>query len=166
MDNDNVDPVANPTEVAAVEANRTESVKPPISFSTMSPSDYSARVEEEKATALDIKAEAMKQRHTAELDALANKHAAESAALDADRDAMKKETEAVKLYAEMWQRQAAEGSTAILSEVDAMRVRHETERSALAKTTGFVILPPLIGGRTRPGYPLALPGHPWIRPAV
>lgn len=140
--------------------------KPPLSSVTMSPDEYTAAFVEQRSAAVDAKEAAMKQRQAAENDALKSRHDAEGVALASEREEIKAEGEAVKLYVEMWKRQSAETSVAQPPEIDRLRVRHETERAALARKTGFDIRPPTIGGRTYAGYPAVTPGHPWIRPTV
>jgi hypothetical protein len=137
--------------------------KPPLSFVTMSPDDYAARVSEERAAALDVKAETLKVRHAAEADAMAKRHAYEDKAIEDDRARLKDEAAAIKLYAEMWHRQTGELTVAGGRDVGLMHVRHEAERAKLIHDTGFDVMPPTVGETTRPGYAAAGPGHPWIR---
>ena len=137
--------------------------KPPLSFVTMEPDDYAARVSEERAAALDAKAEAMKVRHVAEADAMTKRHAYEDKAVEDDRARLKDEAEAIKLYAEMWHRQADELTAAGGRDVGLIHVRHEAERAKLIHDTGFDVMPPTVGETTRPGYAAAGIGHPWVR---
>lgn len=149
---------APPAEVAP-----SEPVKPPVSVVTMTPDEYSAAFDEQKAAALDAKEVAMKTRQTAEADGMKRRHEAEVAGLAAERDEVKAESAAVKLYVVMWQRQAAELAIADGRDVSAIHARHDAERAKLARDTGFDVMPPTIGQTTRPGYVTVGTGHAWIR---
>jgi hypothetical protein len=138
-------------------------VKPPMSAATMTPDEYGAAFDEQKAAALDAKEAAMKTRQAAEADGMKQRHEFEAAALAGERDELKAEGAAVRLYAAMWQRQAAELGVAGGRDVGSVHARHEAERTKLAHDTGFDIMPPTVGETTRPGYVAAGPGHPWIR---
>jgi len=65
----------------------------------------------------------------------------------------------------MWQRQADENAHATESQRAVLVSRHDAERAALARETGYEVLPPTLGDRTIQGFPARpLPGHPWVRP--
>ena len=150
-------------EKRAVDAKSPNPPNPPLSFVTMSPDDYATRVNEERAAALDVRAEALKVRHVAESDAMAKRHAYEDKAGEDDRARLKGEADAVKLYAEMWHRQTDELTAAGGRDVGLIHVRHEAERAKLVHDTGFDVMPPTVGETTRPGYAAVGLGHPWIR---
>ena len=141
-------------------------VKPAPSPVTMNPDEYSSAVETERSAALDLEEKAMTERHTAQRDGLDQRQAAEAAALAARRDSLKKETEAVKRHCELSQRHTAELAYASHDERDAMRVRHDAERAALVRETGFEVMQPMTGDTIYPGFVKPLPGHPWVRPWV
>jgi hypothetical protein len=131
------------------------------------PDDFTAQVRDERAAALDAEALTLEQRHAAEADALKARHEAEDAALAARREALDKEMEAVAAHAKMWARQSAELAAPVAeSERMAMHTRHQAERAKLAHETGFDVLPPTTGDTIHPGFPRALPGHPWVRSRV
>jgi len=155
---------------AAVDKDKESPPAPPVvpapSPVVMSPDDYSAAISKERTEALDAKDAAMKARHAAETDVLAKRQAAEVAALASEREQLKAEMDAVKLYAEMWKRQADEDAIVSPNDQAAQRLRHAAEAAKLARDTGNVITQPMLGGRTRPGFATPLPGHPWVRPVA
>ena len=131
----------------------------------MTPDEYGAAFDEQKAAALDAKEAAMKMRQTAEADGMKQRHEAEVAGLAAERDEVKAESAAVKLYVAMWQRQASELTVADGRDVSAIHARHDAERAKLVRDTGFDVMPPTIGQTTHPGYVTVGAGHAWIRHA-
>ena len=157
-----MDPNEN-AQAPPAEAPAPEAVKPPVSVVTMTPDEYGAAFDEQKAVAFDAKEAAMKMRQAAEADGMKQRHEAEVAGLTAERDEVKAESAAVKLYVAMWQRQASELTVADGRDVSAIHARHDAERAKLVRDTGFDVMPPTIGQTTRPGYVTVGTGHAWIR---
>ena len=142
-------------------AKPPEKAKPPPLSLSMTPDEYGARLGEEREKAFAAEEKRLQEKHKDEDERLKKLHAAELDSLKARRESSKAEVDAVKKHVEMWQRQAEESRH---GDRDVLLKKHDAERVALARKTGYEVRKPTMGDTTVAGFtPPLVAGHPWVR---